>query len=81
MELIKGKLQVQYDPTTRVYSGPVDCARKLVGSNVWCCRLFSLCRLTAGAIQDSKSWTNWAMERLGANSAVSQFLLGVVGFL
>ncbi|KAI8821041.1 mitochondrial carrier domain-containing protein [Fimicolochytrium jonesii] len=30
VELLKGKLQVQYDAATRVYKGPVDCARKLV---------------------------------------------------
>lgn len=30
VELIKARLQVQYDAHSRVYSGPIDCAQQLV---------------------------------------------------
>lgn len=33
VEQIKARLQVQYDAATKVYSGPVDCAVKLVKNN------------------------------------------------
>ncbi|KAI9000192.1 mitochondrial carrier domain-containing protein [Gaertneriomyces semiglobifer] len=33
VEVLKGRLQVQYDAATRVYSGPVDCAAKLIKNN------------------------------------------------
>ncbi|KAJ3013860.1 hypothetical protein HKX48_005488 [Thoreauomyces humboldtii] len=33
VEVLKGRLQVQYDATTKLYSGPVDCARQLVKKN------------------------------------------------
>ncbi|KAI9206300.1 mitochondrial carrier protein [Polychytrium aggregatum] len=33
VELLKGKLQVQYDAKTKVYSGPIDCARQLIRDN------------------------------------------------
>ncbi|CAG8544422.1 11739_t:CDS:2 [Funneliformis caledonium] len=33
IEQIKTRLQVQYDQSTKVYSGPIDCARKLIRNN------------------------------------------------
>ncbi|CAO3642709.1 unnamed protein product [Cunninghamella blakesleeana] len=33
VEQIKARLQVQYDATTKVYSGPIDCIRKVVKNN------------------------------------------------
>ncbi|KAJ1565718.1 hypothetical protein HK096_011315 [Nowakowskiella sp. JEL0078] len=34
IELLKGRLQVQYaDPATKLYSGPIDCAKQLVRNN------------------------------------------------
>ena len=33
VELLKSKLQVQYDKATRKYSGPIDCARQLIRQN------------------------------------------------
>ncbi|KAF0444019.1 mitochondrial carrier [Gigaspora margarita] len=33
IEQIKARLQVQYDSTTKLYNGPIDCARKLVRNN------------------------------------------------
>lgn len=33
IEQIKARLQVQYDAETKRYSGPIDCARKIVRSN------------------------------------------------
>ncbi|KAJ3056873.1 hypothetical protein HK097_003409 [Rhizophlyctis rosea] len=34
VELLKGRLQVQYDSATKLYSGPIDCARQLVSGRV-----------------------------------------------
>ncbi|KAI8378059.1 mitochondrial carrier domain-containing protein [Radiomyces spectabilis] len=33
VEQIKSRLQVQYDANTKVYSGPIDCARQLIRNN------------------------------------------------
>ncbi|CAG8520948.1 15959_t:CDS:2 [Acaulospora colombiana] len=33
IEHIKSRLQVQYDSATKLYSGPIDCARKLIRNN------------------------------------------------
>ena len=30
VELLKGRLQVQYDSATKLYTGPIDCAKQLV---------------------------------------------------
>ncbi|KAJ3090273.1 hypothetical protein HK102_004255 [Quaeritorhiza haematococci] len=33
VEQLKARMQVQYDASTRLYTGPIDCARKLVQNN------------------------------------------------
>ncbi|KNC96544.1 uncharacterized protein SPPG_08132 [Spizellomyces punctatus DAOM BR117] len=33
VEVLKGRLQVQYDSATKVYAGPIDCARQLIRNN------------------------------------------------
>ncbi|TPX36594.1 hypothetical protein SmJEL517_g01297 [Synchytrium microbalum] len=33
VELLKSKLQVQYDKAARVYKGPIDCAKQLIRNN------------------------------------------------
>lgn len=36
IEHVKARLQVQYDAKTKLYAGPIDCARQLVKDKLTC---------------------------------------------
>ncbi|KAI9142188.1 mitochondrial carrier domain-containing protein [Paraphysoderma sedebokerense] len=81
IELIKAKLQVQYDPSTTVYRGPIHCAQSLIRNN----GIFGLWQgLSSTMLFRSFFWVLWGsyewytqtFTRWGLHSDIIPFFAG-----
>ncbi|KAI8929299.1 mitochondrial carrier domain-containing protein [Entophlyctis helioformis] len=74
IELLKGRLQVQYDAATKTYSGPLDCARQIIRADGSCLMFRSFFWVLWGSYD---VYTN-ELNKMGVNSSMVPFFAGAL---